>query len=233
MIDICGISAAAFKMNLRKEENVFFATSLFEIDRELEAREHRTCKAIDTTLEEDASLQRPNETELQWLERILLEELREYADVFSKEASNVLPPHCLYDYKIQIEGLEGPESLGYSPLRQQSTLELEETKRFLEENLQRGFIELSQSPFASPVLFVKKPNGALRFCVDYRKLNNLTWKDRYPLPLISETLARLSKAKVYTKLDIRQAFHRIRMDPDSEEMTTFCTRYRAYKCKVL
>ena len=80
---------------------------------------------------------------------------------------------------------------------------------------------------------MKKPSGTLRFCVDYRKLNNLTRKDRYPLPLISETLGRLSKAKVYTKLDIRQAFHRIRMDPDSEELTTFRTRYGAYKCKVL
>jgi hypothetical protein len=83
------------------------------------------------------------------------------------------------------------------------------------------------------VLFVKKANGSLRFCVDFRRLNNLTRKDRYPLPLIDETIARLAKAKVYTKLDIRQAFYRIRIDPDSEELTTFCTRYGSYKCKVL
>ena len=61
----------------------------------------------------------------------------------------------------------------------------------------------------------------------------MTRKDRYPLPLIDEVLARVSKAKIYTKLDIRQAFHRIRMHPDSEEMTTFRTRYGSYKCKVL
>jgi Reverse transcriptase (RNA-dependent DNA polymerase) len=61
--------------------------------------------------------------------------------------------------------------------------------------------------------------------VDYRKLNALTKKNRYPLPLIDETLARLSKAKVYTKLDIRQAFHRIRISPESEELTAFRTRY--------
>ncbi|KAK6582321.1 hypothetical protein PZA11_004729 [Diplocarpon coronariae] len=64
-------------------------------------------------------------------------------------------------------------------------------------------------------------------------LNNLTRKDRYPLPLIDETLARLAGAQIFTKLDIRQAFHRIRMDPESEELTTFRTRYGAYKCKVL
>ena len=61
----------------------------------------------------------------------------------------------------------------------------------------------------------------------------MTRKDRYPLPLLEETLARLSKAKVFTKLDIRQAFYRIRMDPDSEDLTTFRTRYGTYKYKVL
>jgi hypothetical protein len=83
------------------------------------------------------------------------------------------------------------------------------------------------------VLFVKKPSGGLRFYIDYRKLNALTRKDRYPLPLIDETLARISGAKIFTKLDIRQAFYRIRIYPDSEDLTTFCTRYRAYKYKVL
>ena len=80
---------------------------------------------------------------------------------------------------------------------------------------------------------MKKPSGGLRFCVDYRKLNAITKKDRYPLPLIDETLARLDKSQIFTKLDIRQAFHRIRMNADSEELTTFRTRYGAYKYKVL
>src|SRR4051794_3485535 len=80
---------------------------------------------------------------------------------------------------------------------------------------------------------MKKPSGKLRFYVDYRKLNDLTCKDRYPLLLIREMLARLAKAKIYTKLDIWQAFHHIQMDPDSKELTTFCTRYGVYKCKVL
>ena len=99
--------------------------------------------------------------------------------------------------------------------------------------MDKGFIVPSNSPFASPVLFVAKPNGSLRFCIDFRKLNSITKKDQHPLPLIDETLARLSKAKLFTKLDIRQAFHRIRMDPASEELTTFRTRYGTYKCKVL
>ncbi|RAL64648.1 hypothetical protein DID88_001681 [Monilinia fructigena] len=111
--------------------------------------------------------------------------------------------------------------------------QLEVIKEYLTENLSKGFIEPSQAPFAAPTLFVRKPNGSLRFCIDFRLLNSLTRKDRYPLPLIDETLARLAGAKIYTKLDIRQAFHRIRMDPASEEYTTFRTRYGSYKCKVL
>jgi hypothetical protein len=106
-------------------------------------------------------------------------------------------------------------------------------KEYLLENLDKGFIVPSLAPFASPILFVKKPDGSLRFCVDYRKLNQLTKKDQHPLPLIDETLARISQAKIFTKLDIRQAFHRLRIHPDSEELTTFRTRYGSYKYKVL
>ena len=80
--------------------------------------------------------------------------------------------------------------------------ELIAAKKYIEENLHKGFIEPSQAPFASPILFVRKANGSLRFCIDYRKLNALTRKDRYPLPLIDETLARLRRAKIFTKFDI-------------------------------
>jgi hypothetical protein len=107
--------------------------------------------------------------------------------------------------------------LSHSPLYHHSVQELEALKVYLVNNLAKGFIESSQTPFGAPILFVKKSNGSLRLCVDYRKLNALTRKDRYPLPLIDETLARMASAKVYTKLDIRQTFNRIRMAPDSEE----------------
>jgi hypothetical protein len=83
------------------------------------------------------------------------------------------------------------------------------------------------------MLFVKKANSSLQFCIDFRKLNNFTCKDRYPLPLIDKTIARLAKAKIYIKLNICQAFYKIRINPNLEELTTFCTRYKSYKCKVL
>jgi hypothetical protein len=136
----------------------------------------------------------------------------------------------LYDHKIQ---LEADNNLGFHPLYKQTAAELLATKQYLIENLGKGFINHSQALFASLILFVKKANSSLRFCIDYQKLNAITRKDQYPLPLIDETLARLSKAKIFTKLDIRQVFHQIQMDPALEDLTTFWTCYGTYKCKVL
>jgi transposase InsO family protein len=214
VLDIACISATAFYMQSRRQDNVPFATSLYELDRLIE---ERTDKGDDDITLEEIKSKVPVQSQA-------------YADVFSKAASDRLPPHRSYDHCIQ---LESENTLGYSPLWHQSTDELKAIKQYLLENLDKGFIEPSQAPYASPTLFVKKPNGSLRFCVDFRKLNLLSRKDRYPLPLIDETLARISQAKIFTKLDIRQAFHRIRIHPDSEELTTFRTRYGAYKYKVL
>jgi hypothetical protein len=94
-----------------------------------------------------------------------------------------------------------------------SIQELEKIREYLVENLKKGFIRLSDAPYSSLVLFVKKKDGSLRFCIDYRQLNALTKKDRYPLPLITETLDRLVRSSVFTKLDVRHAFNYIRIEP--------------------
>jgi hypothetical protein len=212
-INIAMIGAAGFYRNLKDKSNTLFTVSIYEIDCIIDEKLQAEYDESDGRVEQE-----------------LPTVYAEFADVFSKKASDQLPPHRLYDHKIQ---LEADNTLGYSPLYNQSVEELLAVKKYLNENLKKGFIVNSQAPFASPTLFVKKANGSLRFCVDFRKLNALTRKDRYPLPLIDETFARLSKARKFTKLDIRQAFHRIRMHPDSEDLTTFRTRYRAHKCKVL
>jgi hypothetical protein len=80
---------------------------------------------------------------------------------------------------------------------------------------------------------VRKHDGALCLCVNYQKLNAITKKDQYLLPLINELLEQLSKAKIFTKIDICQGFHRIQIYLDSEDMTTFRTRYSSYKYKVI
>ena len=106
-------------------------------------------------------------------------------------------------------------------------------RKFLQENLDKGFIRVSTSQAASPVLFARKPGGGLRFCVDYRGLNAITIKNRYPLPLIRETLAQLSQAKYFTKLDVVAAFNRIRIKAGQEWMTAFNSRYGLFESLVM
>jgi hypothetical protein len=155
-----------------------------------------------------------------------------FKDFFSKSASDVLAPHRSYDLKIELEK-DAVADLGFSLLRHHTLEELKACKQYLVDNLSKGFIRESQALFAAPILFARKANGGLRFCVDYRKLNAITQKDRYPIPLLEETLARISGARIFTKLDIRQAFYCVRIDPALEDLTTFQTRYRCYKYKVV
>jgi transposase InsO family protein len=235
-IDIACISGPAFVLNMRRHENLCFTTNLYELDKILTSRD---CKKLGQAQKiaatcDISSVETLAEAYAEDEERVRQEvplQYQDLLDVFSKQASDELPPFRLQvDHKIE---LIGENTLGYSPLYRQTTEELLAIKQYLVDNLNKGFIAPSLAPFASPILFVKKPDGSLRFCVDYRKLNQITKKDQHPLPLIDETLARISKAKIFTKLDIRQAFHRLRIHPDSEELTTFRTRYGLYKYKVL
>jgi hypothetical protein len=214
-VDIAQISANGFHFNMHLPDNEVFSTTIHEIDLLIEDKEALAMEDQET---------------MDLIRTKLPAAYQDFTDVFSKAGSDLLPPHRPYDHQIH---LESDTLLGYSPLYNQSADELRATKQYLIDNLGKGFIITSQAPYASLILFVKKPSSRLRFCIDYQKLNALTRKDRYPLPLIDETLARISQAKIFTKLDIRQAFHRIRIDPSSEDLTTFCTRYGAYKCKVL
>jgi hypothetical protein len=142
-----------------------------------------------------------------------------------------LPPHRgEFNYKVK---LEQENAVSYRPLYKMNTEELEAVREYILDNLHKGFIIPSNAPFASPILMAEKPGGGLHFCVDYRKLNAITRKDHYPLPLIDKILEHISKAKIFTKLDIRQGFHRIRMDPASEDLTTFRSRYGSFKYKVM
>ena len=108
-----------------------------------------------------------------------------------------------------------------------------ELRRYLDENLSKGFIRASRFEAAAFVLFVKKSGEGLRFCVDYRGLNVVTVKNRYPLLLISETLNRLSRAKIFIKLNIIAAFNRIRIQEGDESLTAFRTRFGLFEYLVI
>ena len=153
-----------------------------------------------------------------------------YLDVFSKERADTLPPHRPFDHTIPIEEGKTPP---FGPIYSLSETELKALKDYLEENLKKGFIQPSESPAAAPILFVKKKDGSLRLCVDYRGLNKITIKNRYPLPLIAELLDRLRQAKYYTKIDLRGAYNLLRIAKGEEWKTAFRTRYGLFEYLVM
>ncbi|KKA22077.1 Gag/polymerase/env polyprotein [Rasamsonia emersonii CBS 393.64] len=189
-IDIAAIGGSAFTRYMKGNSAEVFVTSLYEIDKMIQHKK----PLCDITEEAD-------------LRKLVPSYYHDYLDVFSKRASDTLPPSRPCDHKIE---LTMENTLGYSPLYKQSAEELEATKKYIMENLDKGFIEPSNAPFASPILMARKKDGGLRFCVDYRKLNAITKRDRYPLP-----------ASPYPDA------------PDSEDLTTFRTRYGSYKYKVM
>ena len=161
---------------------------------------------------------------------IIPEIYKEYSDVFSKIDADILPENRPYDCPIDIkEGSEPP----FGPIYSLSLLELKVLKEYIEDNLRKGFIRPSKSPAASPILFVKKKDGSLRLCVDYRGLNRITIRNRYPLPLIPELLDRLSTASIFTKIDLRGAYNLVRIRPGDEWKTSFRCRYGQYEYLVM
>ncbi|KAJ9517480.1 hypothetical protein QJQ45_024949 [Haematococcus lacustris] len=119
------------------------------------------------------------------------------------------------------------------PVYRMSQEELDELKRQLDELLAKGYIRPSTSPFGSAVLFVRKKDGSLRLCVDYRALNQLTIKNRYPLPRIDDLLDQLSGAKVFSKIDLKSGYHQIRVAEADIHKTSFRTRYGHYEYTVM
>jgi hypothetical protein len=114
-----------------------------------------------------------------------------------------------------------------------SPAELETLREFIDENVRYGFIRATNSPHGAPVLFSRNSNGSLRLCVDYRGLNRISKKDRYPLPLISDLLATAGKARVYTTLDLRHAYYLVRIAEGDEWKTAFRTRYGSFEWLVM
>jgi hypothetical protein len=209
VMNIAMIEASTFNMmNKRKNVNLFFVI-LKDVKKHLE--KHNKSNIV--------------------IRDVLSFEYHEFLDVFDKKAFNIFVSHRLYDHKIV---LKRNAIFEYTFLYKMFEKELKIVKKYLEDNLEKRFIIASRSSFVSSVMFMKKTNESLRFCVDYRKLNQLTKKNRYSLSLIDETLTHLEKTKYFIKLNIRQVFHRIRIaDVESKDLITFRIKFDAYKYWVL
>lgn len=226
IFSIHSVGAAAFHSLAKrsKSDNIqIFAMSMEDINTQLAFFRDSKAEAISLSAVETAG------HNMEEIKAKLPPEYHEFSDVFDRSKADKLPPHRPYDHKIELTDSTPPQSRAY----RMSPYKLQKVKEYLNENLSKGFITPSQAPYSSPVLFALKANGDLRFCVDYRKLNAITKRNRYPLPLIEEVIGKIVGCKHLTRLDIIAAFNKLRMHPDSEDLTTFITALGSYKYHVL
>ncbi|XP_044326440.1 uncharacterized protein [Triticum aestivum] len=154
--------------------------------------------------------------------------LEEFVDVFA--APKGPPPHRQYDHALTL--VEGAIPANTRPYRY-SPLQKDEIERQVKEMLNAGIITHSVSPYAAPVLLVKKKDGTWRFRVDYRRLNDATIKNKFPLPIVDELFDELAGAAVFSKLDLRAGYHQIRMREEDETKTAFKTHHGHFQFRVM
>ena len=150
-------------------------------------------------------------------------------DVFSEVGAG-LPP--VREVEFSIKALLGTKPISLGTYRM-APMELRELKKQMEELLRKGFIRPSTSPWGAPVLFVKKKDGSLRLCVDYRRLNHVTIKNKYPLPRIEDLFDQLKGSRFFSKIDLRSGYHQMRVKEDDIPKTAFSTRYGHYEFVVM
>ena len=209
LLNLAFISTASFQY-LAKQKNIeIFAVFIRDIENELNAI---LMKDIEYQLNKMAKTPIDPKT-------IISKEYHKFFDVFSKKASDTLLSHSKYDYQICL--LERYRDHGHSFFSKMSESKLQFVKKFLEKHLKKRFIKASSAPCLSRIMLATKPGENIRFCVNYRRLNEFTKKNAYPILLIEETLAQLKSMKIFTKIDICQVFHKLRMAADLEDLITF------------
>ncbi|KAI0492241.1 hypothetical protein KFK09_026510 [Dendrobium nobile] len=155
--------------------------------------------------------------------------VREFADVFPEELVG-LPPDREVEFSIDV--FLGTAPISKAPYRM-APKELSELKVQLQELVDRGFVRPSVSPWGAPVLFVKKKDGTLRMCVDYKDLNKVTIKNKYPLPRIDDLFDQLSGSSVFSKIDLRSGYYQVKVKESDVVKTAFSTRYGHYEFLVM
>ncbi|GJW68781.1 putative reverse transcriptase domain-containing protein [Tanacetum coccineum] len=154
---------------------------------------------------------------------------RDFPEVFPEELPGLPPPRQV---EFRIELVPGAAPVARAPYRLAPS-EMRELSIQLQELLEKGFIHPSSSPWGAPVLFVKKKDGSFRMCIDYRELNKLTVKNRYPLPRIDDLFDQLQGSSVYSKIDLRSGYHQLRIKEEDIPITAFRTRYGHFEFQVM
>ena len=164
-------------------------------------------------------------------EEVVPEAYRDFTKVFSDTEAQRMPQHQAWDHSIDLKA-DAPDSLR-AKVFPMSPNEQEALDVFLKEHLEKGYIIPSKSPMSSPFFFVKKKDGKLRPVMDYRKLNDITIKNVYPLPLASDIINRLQGARIFTKLDVRWGYNNIRIKEGDEYKAAFVTNRGLYEPRVM
>jgi len=221
-MEINEISARAFGQFYRRGET----TGILRWD---EIEDEIQLEAINISTE--VAIENKKNNEDQDVRDTVPREYHHLLNVFEQGEKTKVPPHRPgMDLGIDLE--EG-KTVPIKKIYALSYDQLEELHGYIKQNEDRGWIRRVKSGRASPIMFVKKKDVKLRLCADYRALNEVTKKDRHPLPLISEALDRLGGAKYFTKLDIKDAYHNIRISEGDEWKTTFSTKLGTYESLVM
>ncbi|GJW76466.1 putative reverse transcriptase domain-containing protein [Tanacetum coccineum] len=154
---------------------------------------------------------------------------QDFPEVFPEDLPG-LPPTRQVEFQIDL--VPGAAPVARAPYRLAPS-EMKELSEQLKELSDKGFIRPSSSPWGAPVLFVKKKDGSFRMCIDYRELNKLTVKNRYPLPRIDDLFDQLQGSSVYSKIDLRSGYHQLRVREEDIPKTAFRTRYGHYEFQVM
>ncbi|GJR07663.1 putative reverse transcriptase domain-containing protein [Tanacetum coccineum] len=155
--------------------------------------------------------------------------VRDFPEVFPEDLPGIPPARQV---EFQIDLVPGAAPVARAPYRLAPS-EMKELAEQLQELSDKGFIRPSSSPWGAPVLFVKKKDGSFRMCIDYRELNKLTVKNRYPLPRIDDLFDQLQGSSVYSKIDLRSGYHQLRVREEDIPKTAFRTRYGHYEFQVM
>ncbi|GKA64944.1 putative reverse transcriptase domain-containing protein [Tanacetum coccineum] len=155
--------------------------------------------------------------------------IQDFLEVFLNELPRLLPPRQV---EFRIDLIPGVAPVARAPYCLAPS-EMKELSKQLQELSEKGFIRPSSSPWGAPVLFVKKKDGSFRMCIDYRELNKLTIKNRYPLPRIDDLFDQLQGSSVYSKIDLRSGYHQLCIREKDIPITAFRTRYGHYEFQVM